>query len=301
MGVFTTRHIARREKVLRTVDGLTIPLYSFLHSNFQGPNKVQKRAWVELWEAYVWSGNKPDHISYHEDVNSNGERTMSSYAPCYSSLTNHHCMLASLQQQYPEPFYDDTLADRFQDPSAGAFTYDMGRENTVYRDIEPGEELFLNYLYCRHRREGIPLWAENGVMPSDIYEAQDLTLDMIWKSLRIQKGRAGGFILDPPKDLSIPKDTTKLVADLVPKTKGELEEMRAAVDSVSDLKWYLAKKKGLDHYGDPDWVRANGMVRFPFESYCCRYCQYMPFLTLSLLLLEPIRSVWKTLFLVRVQ
>lgn len=254
MGVFTTRHISRHEKVLRTVDGLTIPLFGFL-GGVQGPNRDVKRAWVDLWANYVWSGNKPDHISYHEDINANGRKTMSSYAPCYSSLTNHHCMLASLQQHYPEPFYDDTLADRFQNASAGAFTYDMGRENTVYRDVEPGEELFLNYLYCRHGKEGTPEWAENGIMPKDVLKAEELTL----KLLRIKKGQDGGIVINPPDHIHLPKDTPKLVADLVPKTKGELEEMVASVDSVSDLKWSIARNKGLNHYGDPNWVRANGM------------------------------------------
>jgi hypothetical protein len=45
--------------------------------------------------------------------------------------------------------------------------------------------------------------------------------------------------------------------------------MRASFDSVADLKWYLAKNKGLNHYGDPDWVRANGMCLenfFPGKS-----------------------------------
>jgi hypothetical protein len=254
MGVFTTRHIPKGELALPVTDGLTIPLYNF--HNFYGrsedlPNLKQKRAWHDLWGDYVWSGNKPDHVSYEEPISG-----MSSFAPCYSSLTNHHCTLQSLRQHYPHPFYDDTLANRFKDAGAGAFTYDIGRENTVSRDVNPGEELFLNYGYCKHD-DHVADWAKDSYMPPDFQKAKDITLDLMWKSLSVKKG--GGLVLDSKKDLPLPKRTNKLVAELLPKTSTDLQEMRASVDSVADLEKYITKHNGLNHYEDPDWVRANGM------------------------------------------
>ena len=250
MGVFTTRNIPKGDKVIPVNEGLTIPLYNFF--NPEGPNEQQHRAFLDLWGEYVWSRNKPDHISYEQDNDD-----MSSFAPCFSSLTNHHCTLASLEQHYPAPFYDDTLANRFQDPGAGAFTYDIGRENIVYRDVDPGEELFLDYGYCKHGKHNAD-WAENNYMPADIQKAKEITIDLMWKSLRVKNG--GGMALDASNKLPIPKDAEKLVSELLPKTGSELGEMRASVDSVTDLEGYIVKHNSLNHYGDPDWVRTNGML-----------------------------------------
>ena len=68
-------------------------------------------------------------------------------------MPNHHCLLHSLNPEYPDPPYNDALVNRFEDPGAGAFSYNMGREFTVYHDIQAGSELFLDYgvsecMYC---------------------------------------------------------------------------------------------------------------------------------------------------------
>lgn len=41
-----------------------------------------------------------------------------------------------------EAKYDDTVADRFQDPGAGAFSYHGGQSFHATRDITAGEEIF---------------------------------------------------------------------------------------------------------------------------------------------------------------
>ena len=255
MGVYTTRPIPKGEKVLATNDGLAIPLYAFRHTPEQSPNFQSKVAWKKLWIEYVWSGNKPDHISWEQD-----NTFMSSFAPCYSSLTNHHCLLSSLRQQYPEPWYDDSMLNRFSDPGAGAVTYDAGRENTVGRNVQPGEELFLNYGYCEHG-PNTDAWADKGYMPSDYRMAKKIVLDFIWKSVKVKKG-GGGMVFDnnaPNNNLPIPENTDKLVTDLLPKTRAELEELKSSVDHVSGLELYMAEHMGLNHPFDPEWVRANGM------------------------------------------
>lgn len=39
--------------------------------------------------------------------------------------------------------YDDTMASRFTDPGAGAFSYHRTNPFVAQRDIEMGEELFI--------------------------------------------------------------------------------------------------------------------------------------------------------------
>lgn len=64
-----------------------------------------------------WGRGVPDHARYYA-----GEDVVE-YQIAFGALPNHHCILASLDYVYPTPPYDDTLADRFSDPGAGAFTY----------------------------------------------------------------------------------------------------------------------------------------------------------------------------------
>jgi hypothetical protein len=69
----------------------------------------------------------------------------SSQTSVSTAMPNHHCLLHSLNPEYPEPSYNDALVNRFVDPGAGAFSYNMGREFTVYHNVQAGSELFLDY------------------------------------------------------------------------------------------------------------------------------------------------------------
>lgn len=54
-----------------------------------------------------------------------------------------------------EAKYDDTVADRFQDPGAGAFSYHGGQIFHATRDITAGEEMFAGEL--------VMCWVQLGV------------------------------------------------------------------------------------------------------------------------------------------
>jgi hypothetical protein len=63
----------------------------------------------------------------------------------FGSMPNHNCWLRSLKHEYPDPAYDDSLVQRPSDPGTGAFSYSMGRQFVAVRDLQAGEELFINY------------------------------------------------------------------------------------------------------------------------------------------------------------
>jgi len=247
MGVFTTRDISAGSKVIPKGDGIAIPLYGVHRQNAKEPNDKEKRQMMNVWHEYIWSINKPDHISYEEFDG------LSSFFPGYASLTNHHCTLQSLKQRYLPPFYDDSIVNRFEDPGTGAFSYDAGRGNYVTRDVKAGEELFLNYGYCEHG--SAPEWGEHAFMPDDFIQAADVIFQLVWKSLRVEDNK---MVYDPPKALPVSNDKNDLVAQLLPTNAEDLEAMRAAGDSIDDLLWYLAQYKGLN-YHDPKWIQSNGI------------------------------------------
>jgi len=255
MGVYTTRDINAGSVVLHSGDGIAIPLYGIHHfSAVEGlPNKKARNDMMNVWSDYIWSGNKPDHISYQE-------RGMSSYFPGYASLTNHNCILQSLRQRYIAPFYDDSLLNRYTDPGAGAFSYDKGRGNIVTRNVQAGEELFLNYGYCEHgeMHKGAE-WADLSFMPEDFHEASTIIFDLLWKSLRVEGDK---LVYDSSSKLPAADDNNnsnnKFVAQLLPKTGKELFEMRSYAKNIDELTWYLAQIKGLNHH-DPEWIQSNGI------------------------------------------
>jgi len=246
MGVFTTRDIRKASLVIPKGDGIAIPLYG-VHRNTKEPNEKERSQMMEVWHDYIWSINKPDHISYEEFDG------LSSYFPGYASLTNHHCTLQSLKQRYLPPFYDDSLVNRFQDPGAGAFSYDAGRGNYFTRDVEAGDELFLNYGYCEHGKA--PEWGEHAFMPDDFLQAANVIFQLVWKSLRLEGDK---MVYEPPKDLPISDDANDLVVQLLPKDAKELQEMRSVGGSMDDLIWYLARYKGLKHH-ETEWIQRNGI------------------------------------------
>lgn len=63
----------------------------------------------------------------------------------FGSLSNYHTYLMNVS---PDPEkYDDTLANRYIDPGAGAFSYYEGNSFYATRDISAGEEIFAGEWY----------------------------------------------------------------------------------------------------------------------------------------------------------
>jgi hypothetical protein len=72
----------------------------------------------------------PDHVAYE------GATNVVDYQIGFGALPNHHCLLHALTIQYPPTPYDDSMVDRFQDPTTGAFSYNLGREFFTTRPLE---------------------------------------------------------------------------------------------------------------------------------------------------------------------
>jgi hypothetical protein len=128
----------------------------------------------------------------------------------------------------------------------------MGREFIVTRDVVAGDELFLNYGYCKHNGD-VPDWTEHIPMTGDFNQAAKITWYLV-------HGRqTGGVEYDPISgQIVIPIGMDKRVADLLPQTKARLTELTLAVKKRDDLPEYLAKHMGLTQR-TPDWIRSHGM------------------------------------------
>jgi hypothetical protein len=149
-----------------------------------------------------------------------------------------------------------------------------------------GSEIFLNYGYCSHNEkpaepsdveeggndgdteedyggdDGLhaPDWVEHVYVTSDFSKASTLIWETMEGKGRLQFDKAGQLI--PPKNVE------HLVLELLPQTVNELKAMEEAIDSKTDLSYYLAENKSLTHR-TPEWVRENGMCLeniLPFKS-----------------------------------
>jgi hypothetical protein len=65
-------------------------------------------------------------------------------SPLFSALGNFHPLLRNVVYDDTD-WYEDGLLDRYQDPGAGAFSYHRGKHWYTMRDVEAGEELFVDY------------------------------------------------------------------------------------------------------------------------------------------------------------
>jgi hypothetical protein len=250
-GIFTTRTIQKGDSILGAPDGVAIPISAYSRrKGYPEKQRAARKAWVHMWDNYWWGRGVPDHVSYEAGSD------IVDYQTGFGSLPNHHCLLHSLDPKYPDPAYDDTLVNRFQDSGAGAFSYNMGREFIVNRDVVAGDELFLDYGYCRHDKRGNPDWTKHIPMTVDIKQAAKMT----WEHAHGGSSRQqNGMEYDPSSgQLVIPAGTDKRVAALLPPTKAQFTEMSFAVKEQADLPEYLAKHMGLTQR-TPDWIRSHGM------------------------------------------
>ena len=252
-GIYTTRDLWKGEKILGGPDGLSIPVESY--QQLAIPKGQLKSKWIELWDPYWWGRGVPDHVTYEAGPD------IVDFQIGFGYLPNHHCELSSLNPEYPGETapYDDSLANRFDSPGAGAFSYNVGREFTSTRDVKAGEELFMSYGYCQHGMG--PSWTNKAYMPAEFEKASDI----IWRHIGPRATRSfefdesGKVVLD--LGLIEEKDRTakaNLVKELLPETKEQVQKMAAAPLTRADLPSYLAQTRGVNHR-TPDWVREHGM------------------------------------------
>lgn len=252
-GIYTTRNLWKGERVLGRPDGLSIPVEVF-NDPLSFPKSQLRKEWIELWNQYWWGRGLPDHVRFEAGPDVVDFQIGLGYLP------NHHCELSSLHPEYPEKIpYEDSLANRFESPGAGAFSYHMGRQFVATRYAKAGEELFMSYGYCQHGQG--PEWTQDVYMPAEFEVASDILWSRIGPDARetFQYDNWGNIIW---KDAVIGKDTptvkAKLVKELLPETKQQAIALAAAPLTREDLPQYLARTTGVNAR-TPDWIRENGV------------------------------------------
>ena len=205
-----------------------------------------KEQWNRVFSEYWWARGKPDHVTYESENAVDFQTT-------FGALPNHHCILDALDLRFPKIAYDDSLVNREKDPGAGAFSYNMGREWFVKKDLKAGDEIFLNYGYCEHS-ENADDWTAHIPMPRDYQKAADIT----WAFL---KSTDNSSVVD--ERVTVPKATEALVASLLPESLSHLRTIlssseRRMLTKAEDLIPLLAKHI-VNTPRTPEWIRSNGM------------------------------------------
>jgi hypothetical protein len=190
---------------------------------------------------------------------------------CNSQITtgifpNHHCVLASIDFDYPENPYDDSMVNRYRDPSAGSFSYHMGRHYTVSRDMKAGDELFLDYLDCEQNATLDREWEKAVPKTAEYYEAADL----VWQhyiQIKENKDNSNAYTFDYDKDsgkLVVRNNITTIdprVMTLLPQTRTDFLTLLSRIDiqhySRDELMMQLAKLATVEPR-TPEWIRQNG-------------------------------------------
>ncbi|KAL7564516.1 hypothetical protein ACA910_017675 [Epithemia clementina (nom. ined.)] len=251
-GIFTTRNLWKGEKILGGPDGVAIPVEGYNQRDI--PKGDLKEHWIRLWDPYWWGRGVPDHVAYEAGPD------IVDFQIGFGYLPNHHCELSSLDPGYPQDApYEDSLANRFESPGAGAFSYNVGREFSSTRDVKPGEELFMSYGYCRHGQG--PRWTKDVHMPAEFNVAADIIWNRIGPKAKesFQFDSSGNVVLE---DDVIGEDTRqvkyKLVKELLPETKEQYQKLAAAPLTREDLPKYLARTRGINAR-TPEWIREHGM------------------------------------------
>ncbi|KAG7362845.1 SET methyltransferase domain containing protein [Nitzschia inconspicua] len=180
-GIFTTRNIAHDESILHQPDGVSIPLHDMRRRNDIPLWEERRNLWINVFGNYVWNYGVPDHNRYDNPPD------MVDFQPGFGSLPNHHCLLAALGEAPTahHPPYSDALLyidnknlttksprRHGESPGTGAFSYSLGRDFYATRDLEAGEEIFLNYGHCKRNTDSTSSgWKKSIIYPVDVKEA----------------------------------------------------------------------------------------------------------------------------------
>ncbi|GKY93853.1 hypothetical protein MPSEU_000352200 [Mayamaea pseudoterrestris] len=244
-GTFTTRDLHEGERILPSHDGLGVPIESYLYDDDNVPFAKARSNWIRVWKNYWWARGVPDHVAYE------GALDAVDYQIGFGALPNHHCLLNSLSVRYPVNAYDDSMVDRYRDPTTGSFSYNMGREFYVFKSLNAGDEIFLNYGYC-DRESYMPSWTANIYMPEDFDAAASL--------VKAHQRRADkSFVYDASGRLQVVDESkiTPLVKELLPQTQRRFDELVDEEVDRSELTQRIAHNSLNKR--SPDWIRRHGM------------------------------------------
>jgi hypothetical protein len=234
MGMFTTDAVSANSVIL-PADGPSIPIID--------PDYSEKsmQSWVNLFSSYWWESGTSDVALYEAYHAVDYQITM-------GALPNTHPFLNNFDVGYPSVVpYNDSMMDRSVDPGAGAFSYYMGRSTIAERDIEAGEEIFLEYPEGYTKTLNIPSrenYLEAGELLSGLIQNKTESEDsgLVWTSISSH----------------VPNHLT---FSLFPKTEDDLKRiLQASNDSheAFDLSFAIAKEMSINRRS-VDWIKEHGM------------------------------------------
>jgi hypothetical protein len=123
----------------------------------------------------------------------------------------------------------------------------MGRDFYVNKNIQAGDELFLNYGHCSQHYEDSTSWMSSIIVTEDYKKAASLCKKLYNQYKRNAK--------DVNQTVKIPPDTNPHVAALIPKSVAELHDV---MSGNKNLVTALARKMSIEHR-TLEWIRSNGL------------------------------------------
>jgi len=170
----------------------------------------------------------------------------------FGSLCNYHTYLYNVG--HLQAGYDDSLANRFTDPTSGSFSYYNGQVFFAERDLEAGEEIFANYgTEWLESREG---YSADAVPREEDFE----TAATIVRELKTAWDAAGGIKNIEYNVLGMVKNIASLinerVANILPKSGDELEHLTNDPEgNAIEMKLALSTTRQRD----VEWIEKYGM------------------------------------------
>lgn len=242
-GIYTTKAFKEHEEIFAGRSPSVIFLERELHMS--GDANWPIRDYV--WQTYGAG-------SYESSTAENWEPT------ALGSLANYHPYLMNYAHSGNAQRYDDTMASRFTDPEAGAFSYHSAFAMGAYRGIAAGEELFADYgeSYLDHRaHENEDIYR---LIPRESdYEQAAHVAQMLSKLDQIPQGATEAI------QVVVDGLANERVASLLPKDSSDYAKYRGMnMEEVAfDLAWHTVERRSID------WIVENGKCldsRFEMRS-----------------------------------
>lgn len=234
-GVFTTKKIRSGAAIVNYPAAPSIPVVDDYFHHKKDP--------VNAHENYYWNSDGYTGFEGNE---------VHEFVVNFGSLCNYHSYLANVG--HIQAGYDDSLADRFKDPTTGSFSNYNGQVFFANRNLKPGEEIFADYgSDWLDTREG---YSADAVPREVDFE----TAASIVKQLR-EAWDASGGIKDLEYDIfdmvkSISSLMSERVANLLPQTGIELEELTESMKN-EDIEMKLALSTTVQR--DVEWIEQYGI------------------------------------------
>ena len=233
MGMFVTKPTKAGEIIL-PADGPSIPIID------PDWSQASQNAWVNLFSNYWWAHGKTDSASFEAHDTTEYQITM-------GALPNSHPYLINMDSGHPNVVpYDDSIMDRNVDPGAGAISYYMGRNTIAVRDVEAGEELFLEYP-----EENMNEISETYNIPTRIHYKE---AGRVVSSLLNKHGKDWNRWSGDEKLASV----SERAKSLLPKSQADLEKVLRSARNSSDIALAIAKEISIEKRS-VEWIKENGI------------------------------------------